>query len=220
MPPLIRISSWGEFALQLVGHLVAQRRNLAVFLGAQPLQDRIARMNDKGLATGLGNRADEIAHEIVMLDRVDADPVLDGDRHRHRVAHGPHAVRHQLRLRHQAGAKRPALDPLGRATAIQVDLGIAPALAQLGRGRQIGRLAAAQLQGNRLLGRIEVQMARDIAMQQRTGRHHLGVQPGVAAQLAMEGAAVAVRPVHHGSNGNAPRIDLLRTGRGRRRGGG
>jgi hypothetical protein len=37
-------------------------------------------------------------------------------------------------------------------------------------------------------------------MQQRTGGDHLGVEPGVARDLAMEDAAVAVGPIHHGRN--------------------
>ena len=35
-------------------------------------------MHDEGRAAGVGNRADEVAHETVLLDLVDADPVLDG----------------------------------------------------------------------------------------------------------------------------------------------
>jgi hypothetical protein len=40
------------------------------------------RMHDEHLAAGLGHRADEVAHELVALDAVDADAVLDGDRQR------------------------------------------------------------------------------------------------------------------------------------------
>jgi hypothetical protein len=40
-----------------------------------------------------------------------------------------------------------------------------------------------------------------IAMDQRTGGDHLCIQPGVAGDLAVEDAAVAVGPVHHGGDG-------------------
>ncbi|MCY1236628.1 hypothetical protein D9M72_492930 [compost metagenome] len=154
-------------------------------------------MDDKRAATRLGHPADEITNEIVVLDLVDADAMLDGDRDVHRFAHRLDAVGHQLRLCHQAGAEGPALHALGRAAAVQVDFRIAPLLAQLGRHGKVGRLATAQLQRDRVFGRIEIQMARDVAMQQRAGGHHLGVQPGVAAELAVEHAAMAVSPVHH-----------------------
>ena len=154
-------------------------------------------MHDEGIAAGVGDGADEIAHEAVILDLVDADAVLDGDVDRHRVAHRLDAVGHQLRLGHQAGAERALLHPLGRAAAVQVDLVVAVLLAQLRAGGQVGRIAAAQLQGDRMLFLVEAQMALDVAIHQRAGGHHLGVQPGVARDLPVEHAAVAVGPVHH-----------------------
>ncbi len=195
-----------KLLLQLVRHLIAQRRNLTVFFRAQALQDRIARVDDKRAATRLGHPADKIPNEIVVLDLVDADPMLDGDRDIHRIAHRLDAVGHQLRLGHQAGAEGAALHALGRAAAVQVDFRIAPLLAQLRRHGEVDRLAAAQLQCHRVFCRVEVQVAGHVAMQQRTGGHHLGVQPGVAAELAVEHAAMAVGPVHHGSDRNAAGI--------------
>jgi hypothetical protein len=55
---------------------------------------------------------------------------------------------------------------------------------------------------------VEAQMARHIAMDERAGGHHLGVQQRMAAQQAVEIAAVAVRPIHHGGNGQAPEVGL------------
>ena len=123
--------------------------------------------------------------------------MLHGDRDRDRIAHRPHAVGHELRLGHQASAERAMLNALTRTTAVQVDLVIAPALAEPRAGSEFGRLAAAELQGHRMLGDIEVEMPRDIAMQQSAGCHHLGVEPGTAGQQAMEETAMPVRPVHH-----------------------
>jgi hypothetical protein len=40
-------------------------------------------------------------------------------------------------------------------------------------------------------------MARDIAVDQRAGRHHLCIQPCVARDLAMKDPTVAVGPIHH-----------------------
>ena len=190
-----------KIALQAVGIVILEGRHFAVFLRAQAFQDGIARMHDKRLAAGIGHGADEIAHEVIRLAVIDADAVLHRDVDIDHVAHGFHAVGHQLRLGHQAGAKRAFLHALGRAAAVQVDFVIAPLLAQPGAGGQVCRVAAAQLQRHRVLFLIEAQMALHVAVHQRARRHHLGVEPGVARDFAVELAAMAVAPVHHRGDG-------------------
>src|SRR5471032_234052 len=192
-----------KVALELVGVVVLERRHFAVFLGRQAFQDGVAGVHDERRATGRGDAADEVAHEVVAGDVVDADAVLDGDVDGDGVAHGLDAVGHQLRLGHQAGAERALLHALGRAAAVQVDLVVAPLLAQPGGDGQVGRIAAAQLQGHRMLFVVEAQVALDVAVDQRAGGHHLRVQPGVARDLAVEQTAVAVGPVHHRGDGQA-----------------
>jgi hypothetical protein len=49
---------------------------------------------------GLRNRSHEMVHECVVLDRVDADAVLDGYGQRDRVTHCCNAIRDKRRLRH------------------------------------------------------------------------------------------------------------------------
>ena len=49
-------------------------------------------------------------------------------------------------------------------------------------------------------------MPRQVAVQQSTRGHHLGVQPGVLGQQAMEDATVLVGPVHHRRNTQAPGV--------------
>ena len=61
-----------EVALELRGHGVAQRRDLAVLLGRQTLEPGIARMHDEHAAARLGHGADEVAHETIVLALVDA----------------------------------------------------------------------------------------------------------------------------------------------------
>ena len=204
MPPLATKASAGKSLLERGDDVVAQRRQLAVLLRADAVQPGVARMDDEHLAAAVGDGADEVAHEGVALDAVDADPVLDGDRERDRVAHRRDAVGDERRLGHQAGAERAALDALARAAAVEVDLGVAPALAEAGARREVGRVAAAELQRHRLLDRIEVEMAGNVAVQQRAGRHHLGVEAGPRRQQAMEVAAMAVGPVHHRRHAEAP----------------
>jgi len=70
--------------------------------------------------------------------------------------------------------------------------------------RQLAGVAAAQLQRHRVFLGVEVEVAGDVAVHQRAGRHHLGVQQRVAGEQAMEVAAMAVGPVHHRGDGQAP----------------
>ena len=119
----------------------------------------------KTLAAGGRDRADEVADEAVVLAVVEPDPVLDRHRNRDRVAHRLDAVGDERRLRHQARAEAARLHALGRTAAVEVDLVVAPALAQLRAVRELRGIAAAQLQRERMLGRIEVEMTRDVAVQ-------------------------------------------------------
>ena len=64
----------------------------------------------------------------------------------------------------------------------------------------LGRIAAAELQCERVLGGVEVEVACAIAVQQRARAHHLGVQARAAREQAVEPAAVAVGPLQHRRN--------------------
>ena len=74
-----------------------------------------------------------------------ADAVLYSDRNVAGVAHGCHAVAHELGFGHQAGAKATILYSIRRAAAVQVDLIIAPLFTEPGAGREIRRRGAAEL---------------------------------------------------------------------------
>ena len=121
----------------------------------------------------------------------------------HACDHRRDAVGDQLRLAHQAGAEAPGLHAVGRAAAVEVDLVEAVLGADARRLRQQRRLAAAQLQRHRMLDRIHRQQPRAVAVDHRVGMHHLGVQPRMRRQQAVEHAAVRVGPVHHRGDGQA-----------------
>ena len=142
----------------------------------------------------------EVAQVVVALDPIDADPVLDRHRDRHRILHRLEAVRNQLRLGHQAGPESTRLDPLGRAADIQVDLVIAPLLGHSGTAREIPGVAAAKLKRERMLDRVEAQETLAVAVQQRPGGDHLGIQPAMAGDQTGEMAIEAVGPVQHRSD--------------------
>jgi hypothetical protein len=56
-----------------------------------------------------------------------------------------------------------------------------------------------------MLLRIEAQMALDAAMPQGTSGDQFGIEQGVLGEQAVEEPAVAVCPIHHGRNRQAPR---------------
>ncbi|MNV58807.1 hypothetical protein D3C71_1511990 [compost metagenome] len=65
---------------------------------------------------------------------------------------------------------------------------------------QVVRLAAAELQRDRVFFFMKAQVARHVAVDQRAGGHHLRVEQCVARHEAMENAAMAISPFHHGCN--------------------
>jgi len=203
-PPVQHEHERREIAGEPAYHVVAQRWHLAVLLRRQPLQHRVACVHDEHVASGLRHRPDEIAHERVILDGVEADAVLDRHRQRHRVTHRAHAVGDERGLGHQARAEAAGLHALGRAAAVQVDLVVAPALAEPRPVRKLRGIAAPQLKRERMLGRVEIEMARHVAMRERRRRDHLGVEARMPRDQPQEVAAVPVGPVHHRRDTEAP----------------
>ena len=115
-------------------------------------------MHHEHPAAGLGDGVDETQEVIPLVIVIDAKATLHRDRHlRHRRDHRRHRVGHQSRLAHQTRTEAPGLHAVGGASAVEVDfietmLGPDPR-----RLRQQRRLAAAQLQGHRMLDRIQRQ---------------------------------------------------------------
>ena len=128
---------------------------------------------------------------------VDADAALHRHRDLHRALHGGDAVGDQRRRLHQAGAERARLHAVGRAADIEVDLVIAEGFADPRRLGELVRIGTAELQRDRMLLGVEAEQPVALAVDHRVGHHHLGVEQRAARQLAMEEAAMPVRPVHH-----------------------
>src|SRR4030095_11774031 len=104
----------------------------------------------------------KVANEFVAFALVDADAMLHRDRNRDRIAHGHDAVGHQPRLPHQARDKGAPLHPLAGAPAVEVDLAVTPLLAQPCALRQLGRLAAAELESDGVVLGVENEAPRDV----------------------------------------------------------
>ena len=60
-----------------------------------------------------------------------------------------------------------------------------------------------------MLGRIERQQPRAVAVQHRAGGDHLGIDERPAREQAMEEAAMPVGPFHHGCNRIPPPTEIV-----------
>jgi hypothetical protein len=89
------------------------------------------------------------------------------------------------------------LHALGRASAVQIDLVIAVRLPERRAAGKIGRLAAADLQRDRMFSGVEAQVPLDVAVDKRASGYHLGVNHRMRRKLAEKEPAMPVRPIHH-----------------------
>jgi hypothetical protein len=193
----------GEIRLQAIDHLVAQRRHLAVFLGAEALEPGLAGVDGEASAARRRHPGDEVLQVGVGIALVDADPGLDRHRQVRRRGHRRHRVRDQVGFRHQAGPEAGLLHPVAGAADVQVDLIVAVVPGGLGRLAKRHRVRPAHLQRHRMLAGVEGQIARAVAMGDRPSRDHLGIEQGAARDEAQEHPAMPVSPVHHGGHGEA-----------------
>ena len=199
----------GKIHLQARRIVIAKRRHIAIILRRQPLEHRVSCVDDEDATTRVVDGADEIAHESVTRVVIQPESMFNRDRDVHRVPHGFDTIRDQARVGHQTSSEGPLLHPLGRTPAIQVDLIVAPACAKPGTVREIRRIAATELQRHRVLLRIEIQVTRQIAMQQRAGRDHLGIDTRPGCDQPMQVAGVLVGHVDHGRDAKPPVVGGL-----------
>ncbi len=157
-------------------------------------------MHDEGGDARGGGPVHELEQAFVWILLIDAQAAFDRSRNPHRCADRRHAFGDQHRLAHQTGAEGATLHAVGRTADIEIDLVEPQVLPDPGGGGQGPRIGAAELQRHRVFRRTEGQEPRPIAVDDRAGGEHLGVEPGATCEHPMEDAAVAVRPVHHRCN--------------------
>ena len=160
--------------------------------------------------SGGGDAVDEIGEDDIRVLLVHADPAFYRDLGPPGggVDHRGAGSGDEVRLPHQAGAEGAGLHTVGGAADIQIDLAITEIERGPHRLRQQFRLRAAELQGDGLFLHRKPQQAVAVAMNHRRRRHHLGIEQRVAAEEAVEIAAMPVRPVHHRRDGQAaPGLD-------------
>ena len=202
MPPLMPTKRFGEALLEAVNATVVERRDVAVLLWRQALEPRLAGVNPDGVGAGGGHRVGQRVERRLRILFVDADAAFDRDGHTDRRLHRGDDVADQRGRPHQAGAEGAGLHAVRRTADIEVDLVVAEVGGDPRRLRQLRRLGAAELKRDRVLGIREADQPLAVAMNDRVGDDHFGVEERPARQLPVEHAAVAVGPVHHGRHGN------------------
>ena len=186
-----------EILLQPVDPVVIERRDGAVFLGAEAGEPCLARMDDEGLDTHRLHGRDKAGEMGVAVEIVNADPRLHGDGEGSGRLHRRHAGRDRLRLRHQASAETAILHPVRRTADIEVDLLIAVVFRNDGAFCERVGIAPAELERQRLFRRIEAQEPVRVAMNDRPRRHHLRIEQRMGTDQAQEIPVMPIRPVHH-----------------------
>ena len=143
--------------LHAIHPVIVDRRHVAVLFRAQAFEPGLARMHDEGAAAALRPPLDEAVEALLRILVVDADAAFDRDRHLGAFAHRRDQVGDKLGLGHQAGAEPPRLHPVRRAADIEIDLVIAELGADARGLGECCRIAAADLQRDRMLGRMELE---------------------------------------------------------------
>ncbi len=90
-----------------------------------------------------------MVEKSVVVQLVDADTALHGDRHADRLAHCDQAIADELGLRHQARAEIAFLHSVAGATDVQVDFHVAVLLTEPCGLREQRRIGPADLQRDR-----------------------------------------------------------------------
>ena len=205
MPPLSTIGETGMRGLEPIDAIVIERRDVAVLARREPFEPGLARVHDERVDAGrstaraIASSASSGSWSSMPMRHLTVTGIRD------RGLHGGDAVADQRRLRHQAGAEATLLHAVGRTADIEVDLVVAEIRRDARALGELARIAAAELQRHRMLGRVEGQEPRAVAVQHRAGGDHLGIDQRPARQQAMEEPAVPVGPFHHRRDGKLSR---------------
>src|SRR5581483_10245880 len=142
----------GPALLQTMDASIVERRYVAVLLRAQALEPCLARMHDEARAARAGDLVDEAIEALLGILIVDADAAFDGDGKAGACHHLGDARAHKRGLGHEASAEAARLHPVRRAAHVEVDLVVTEIRADPRGLRELVRIAAAELQRERMLG--------------------------------------------------------------------
>src|SRR5580704_13732310 len=153
-------SQAGMRTFEPIDAIVIEWRDFAVVLWRKSLQPGLAGMDDERIGAGLLDTLCKNLERLFGILLVDADPAFDGDGYGHRGLHRRNAFADKSRLGHQAGAEAAVPHPVRRTADVEIDLVKTQIRTDARAGRQRPRFGAAELQRQRMLGRIETQKPR------------------------------------------------------------
>ena len=191
----------GHLRLEAVHEIVVQRRDLAVFLGAEPLEPRLARVDNKYATTRVTDSLYKISEKIPAVELVDSDTALDGDGNGNCVLHGLETVGHKALALHEACPEVSVLHAVRRATAIEVHFLETRGFHELACLREIRRVAAPKLQDRGVLEGFVPQKLLRFGVEHCVGDHHLAVEQYVPRKQTQKIALVTVGAVEHRRDG-------------------
>jgi hypothetical protein len=146
-----------------------------------------------GALDGAGQRLERRLRVLI----VDADATFDGDGQLDRGRHRRNAVADENRLGHQAGAEAALLHAFGGTADVEIYLVVAELLGDARALRELPRIAAAKLQGNRVLGHVVGQEPRAVTVKHGAGGDHFGIDQRPAREQAVERTGSADPSIHH-----------------------
>lgn len=184
-------------------------------MGLSPWRIALAGVDDEAATAAGLHRLHKAVQVFKAVQIIDAEAVLDGHRNAAGCLHLAQALRHPLRMGHQAGADHVVLHPVGGAAHVQVDFVVAGFFRHAAAGGQRPGIAASELESQRVLAVLMVQKTVAVAMDQGAGGDHFRVEQRMAGDQPVKDTAVGGGPVHHRGHGEA----ALRAGRGARLGG-
>ena len=185
---------------ETIDAIVIERRQFAVFFWREPFQPRFSGMYDQRVGPGAFHGLRKHGQSGFRILFVNTDAAFHGHRNCHCGLHRGDTVADQVRLGHQAGPEAALLHAIRWATDIEIDF-IKPAIrSDPCTSRQRLRIGAAELECQRMLGRVIAQKPRPIAVQHCAHRQHFSIEQRAPRQQTMEEPAVPVGPFHHRSD--------------------
>ena len=166
----------GEIAFHLHHQIVIQRRHIAVFLGAEPLQPRLAGVDGETGDAGGADRFKKSRQDFAWFLLVHTNAAFHGDFNIRGGDHFGATLGHQRGFFHQHRAKTARLHPIRGAADVQVDLVIALVIANAGGRGQFHRIRPAQLHCDGVFRRIKPQQMPRLAAHQCGGCDHFGIK--------------------------------------------
>src|SRR5262249_13398139 len=144
----------GMRGFEAVDARVIEWRDVTILARRETVEPGLARVYDQCGGAGPLDPPGDRLKGVLRILIVDADTAFDRDRQLDRAGHGSDAVADERRLRHQAGAEAADLHAIRGTTDIEVDLVIAELFGDTRALGKLPRIAAAELERNRMLGRI------------------------------------------------------------------